>query len=103
MGSPYDLIKITAHDLVSFKKDAPRSKIGIILNLVYEELPLKLRPSIQFITPYLRPIEGFTDNNIQGYEVVISENKKIEKFVREFIPFFILEKGNSSKGSNRDV
>jgi len=100
MGSPYDLIKITAHDLASFKKDAPRSKIGIILNLVYEELPLKLKHSIKFINTHLRQIEGFEDNTIQGYEVVISENKKIEKFVREFIPFFILEKGNNFKGSN---
>jgi hypothetical protein len=92
MSSPYDLLKITSLDLKLYKKDSSRSKIGIVINLVLAEIPKKLKPHLSFITPRLKEVEGFEDKKVKGFEVVIEGNEKIERFVKSYIPFFIMEK-----------
>jgi hypothetical protein len=92
MGSPYDLITITPYDLFMFEKNGEKSRIGLILKLIMDELPSKLRPYAQFVSPYLKPIKGFEDEKVRGYEIVVEEHEEIEKFVQEFVPFFILKK-----------
>jgi len=52
MSTPYDLITITARDLQKFKQKPNESKIGIIINLVFKELPQNLKSHISFTDPY---------------------------------------------------
>lgn len=92
MGSAYELITITPHDLFMFEKHGEKSKVGLILKLVLDELPSKLRQYVRFINPYLKPIKGFEDEKVRGYEIVVEEHKEIEQFVQDFVPFFILKK-----------
>lgn len=92
MQSPYDLIQITAYDLEMFKRNSPTCKINILINLILDELPLKLKPHLRFVTPCLKPIHGFEDEKVRGYKIVIRESKKVEKFVHGYIPFFLLRK-----------
>lgn len=92
MKSPYDLITITPRDLEAFEENNLHSKVWTILFLILEELPTNLQHQAGFIAPTLTPIPGFRDDKIRGYEITIKENKNIQKFVREFVPFFILKK-----------
>jgi len=92
MQSPYDLIRITAYDIAMFEKNAEKSKIGILLKLIFDELPSELKPFLRFVNPYLKPIDGFEDVHVVGYEICIDENEEIQKFVQNFIPFLILRK-----------
>lgn len=92
MRSPYDLITVTEGDLEAFECDAETSKIGTLIQLVLDDAPSKLKPFIRFVNPYLKSIYGFEDCRVKGYRVVIDENKAVEKYVRSFIPFFILRK-----------
>ncbi|MDD3648369.1 MAG: hypothetical protein PHS44_07795 [Candidatus Dojkabacteria bacterium] len=90
MKSPYDIITISFRDLEAFEANDRGCKVWIILKLVLEELPSKLKSRAGFISPILTPIHGFKDDKVQGLEITIRENRKIESFVREFVPFFIL-------------
>lgn len=92
MFSAYNLLTISKYDLITFKDNPEKGRVGVILNLIYDEMPLNLKKYARFITPYLIPIEGFEDQNVKGYELNIVGNKKIESFVRKYIPFFILRK-----------
>lgn len=92
MNSPYDLVRITAQDLKDFVKNPEKGKVGAVLKLVLDELPYKLRIYTRFITPTLKPIRGFEDRFVKGYEIKIKENREIEMFVRRYIPFFLLRK-----------
>lgn len=92
MSSPYDLITITLKDLEVFEKSWERSKIGIILHIIFDELPEHLKKEIPFLFPSLQPIEGFEDEHVRGYEISIVQNGEIEDFVRDYVPFFILKK-----------
>ena len=100
MYSPYDLITITKVDLNEFQDDPFSGKIGSILNLVFDELPKDLKQYAKFTDPHLKPIQGFEDNNIKGYEIIIRGNTRIERFVRDYIPFVILKKSKNSKSIN---
>jgi len=92
MFSPYNLLTISKYDLITFQDNPEKGRVGVILNMIFDELPFKLRKYARFITPCLNPIEGFEDQNVKGYELNIVGNKKIESFVRKYIPFFILRK-----------
>jgi len=92
MDSPYDLITINKFDFKVFRNDPFTGKIGSLLNLVFEELPTKLKQYAKFTDPRLKPIPGFEDEEIKGYEIIILGNKRIEEFVRDYIPFIILNK-----------
>lgn len=92
MSSPYDLIRITSDDLKKFSKDPKGGKIGTILRIVLSELPEKEKRYIRFLSPELKAIEGFEDKFVKGYEVRIKGNRTIEKFLKNFIPFFLLMK-----------
>ncbi len=92
MDSPYDLITVNQVDFDRFQSDPFSGKIGSILNLVFDELPKNLKPYAKFTDPCLQPIQGFEDNDIKGYEITIRGNKRIERFVRDYIPFILLKK-----------
>lgn len=92
MDSPYDLITVNKNDFDRFQSDPFSGKIGSILHLVFDELPKNLKQYAKFTDPCLKPIQGFEDNNIKGYEITIKGNKRIEKFVRDYIPFILLKK-----------
>ncbi|MBU0975234.1 MAG: hypothetical protein ABIE03_06370 [Patescibacteria group bacterium] len=92
MKSPYDLITISFEDLEAFEANENKGKVWLILSLVLDELPKNLKGKAGFIAPTLTPIPGFRDEHVQGLEVSIKESSEIEKFVREFVPFFILRK-----------
>lgn len=95
MPSPYDLLVVTAHDLAQFERNHYRSKIRFLLSLIFNELPTELKSQTKCIDPCLRPIEGFEDKYVRGYEVAIDKNREIEIFMRKYIPFFILMKKQS--------
>ena len=102
MEDPYDLVRITPYDFKMYKKDAPNSKIGVILSLVFNELPIKLKPHTEFITHHLRPIRGFEDKDVKGYEIVIEGSAEIDKFVKRYVSFFLLmKKEKANKTSKR--
>lgn len=92
LNSPYDLITIKTKDIIQFEDGNKQSRIWILLKLVLDEMPQKLAKYRDFIDPYLVPIEGFEDRKVCGYEVKIDENEKVEFFVKQYIPFFILIK-----------
>lgn len=92
MASPYEIITLSRSDLFDFECDPPNSKVGLILSLVLEELPQHLHSAVKYVFPYLEPIEGFEDEKVKGFQVSIDEDKRIEKFVRDYLPFFIMRK-----------
>jgi hypothetical protein len=92
MHAAYDLVKITASDLHIFKRSKKRGKIALLLKLVLDEMPKKYRNFVNYTKPQLVPIRGFEDKKVRGYEVVVEENKKVEEFIKSYIPFFILIK-----------
>ncbi|MBN2016421.1 hypothetical protein JW766_06360 [Candidatus Dojkabacteria bacterium] len=92
MYSPYDLLKITENDLHTFKNNSKRGKVRKILNLVLNELPPHLKRQVKFTKPNLKPVRGFEDDKVKGYEIIIKNHKEIESFVRSYVPFFIMEK-----------
>jgi len=92
MDSPYDLVTISKVDFDRFQNDPFSGKIGSILHLVFDELPKDLKQCAKFTDPHLRPIEGFEDKEIKGYEITIRGNKRIERFVKDYIPFILLKK-----------
>jgi hypothetical protein len=92
MHAAYDLVKITASDLRIWKKGKSRGKVALLLKLVLDEMPKRYRKFINYTKPQLVPIKGFEDKKVRGYEVVVEENKKVEEFIKSYIPFFILVK-----------
>lgn len=92
MGTVYDLLYITKKDKLLYEKNPFKSRIGLLVELVLNELPPHLKKLKGFICPYLEPIEGFEDEFVQGFELVIKENRDIEQFVRSYIPFLIMKK-----------
>jgi len=92
MSSAYDLIYITKEDIDIYEINPYKSKIGILIQLVLSELPKPLQQYKKFIAPFLIPIEGFEDEKVKGFELVIKENREIEQFMHQYIPFFILKK-----------
>lgn len=92
MASLYDLITIDKYDLETFERYGLESKIGFLINLVLDEIPEHMKGIARFCSPYLKPIEGFEDEFVLGYEVVVDESPVIEKFIKSYIPFFILKK-----------
>ncbi len=92
MKSPYNLVTVPRYDIALYKKNPAYGKVGKVFNLVLDELPKELSKHRKFINPKLKPIEGFEDAKVKGFEVVIKENSDVEKFVRKFIPFFIMKK-----------
>ncbi len=97
MSSPYDLITVSPKDLSQFEEEMEKSRIGKLIILVLRELPGKFKCYQRSVAPYLKAIEGFEDQNVKGYEVVIEESREIERFVRSYIPFFILKKRKEYK------
>ena len=95
MSDPYDLITITKSDLSRYERASTNNKISLIINLILSELPEKLKGKSKFIEPTLKPIPGFEDQYIKGYEVCICQNFRIEQFVRRYLPFFILRKDST--------
>ena len=95
MSDPYDLITITKSDLNRYERDSRNNKISLIISLILSELPEKRKDKSKFLEPTLKPIPGFEDQHIKGYEVCICQNFKIEQFVRSYLPFFILRKDSN--------
>ena len=92
MNSPYDLITISRKDLLKFKEGQGKNKVQVILNLIFEDMPRKVHLESKFVNPKIVPIEGFEDDNVIGYKIIVEENKRIENYISKFIPFLLLKK-----------
>ena len=92
MSKSTNLITISRQDLDAFELNSSKSKIGKLLTLVLSELPQEFTDKQSDIYPYLSQIEGFEDDKVRGYEVKVAGEGDVEKFIKSYIPFFILEK-----------
>lgn len=92
METPYDLLYITKHDYSLFQKKTRKNKIQRVLNIVSNHLPENLKSPFKFAIIYLKPIDGFEDKEIKGYEVCVKGDEKVEKFIRNYVPFFLMRK-----------
>lgn len=87
-----DLITLTDYDVVEFECKRSDGRVWSMLNIILEELPNDLKQKADAVEPSLKPITGFEDEKIKGYEIIFNGSKEIENFVKEYIPFFIVKK-----------
>jgi hypothetical protein len=92
MNTFYELLTISPAEYQEIKKDIFTGKIGVLLSMIIEEVPKRLKHEIKCMESRFAPIYGFEDDSIKGYKIIIDSSKKLEEFIQMYIPFIMVRK-----------